>query len=166
MIGGGTRIDDKASVVGSVVGSDSTIGKSTVVSNSFLWEGASIGAGCSVESSILADGVTLLDGTHVERGCLIGEGVTLGPNVTLPAFSRVSRERPADEESDDELVSSREPSKIGAKGSGWLWPVDPEQDDPLEELDETGEERELSFETPQNLKYLRIGREHDFTSLA
>ncbi|KAH7107522.1 nucleotide-diphospho-sugar transferase [Auriculariales sp. MPI-PUGE-AT-0066] len=155
MIGGGSRLEDKTAVEGSVLGTNSVIGASSTVSNSFLWNDVKVGPGCSVESSILASGVTLLENTRLGRGCLVGEGVVLGPNIDLPAFSRISGERPEDEDDNDELVSSNDKTKIGANGVGWLWPVDPTEYDAVEEDDD--EEPEIDFESPQNLKYLRIG---------
>ncbi|EJD53073.1 nucleotide-diphospho-sugar transferase [Auricularia subglabra TFB-10046 SS5] len=141
LVGGGTRVDDRADVAASVIGAGCVLGKDAKVSDSILWDGVHIGAGCVVEHSIIASGAKILDGTRISRGTLVGEGAIVGPNITLKTFSRVSVDPPEDDE------EAGDKTALGSGGKGYLWP------------ESTGEDVDDEFESEENLQYLRIGSE-------
>ncbi|KDQ18101.1 hypothetical protein BOTBODRAFT_52900 [Botryobasidium botryosum FD-172 SS1] len=155
LIGPSVRISDDADVMGSVIGEACTIGRGAVIRNSYVWDGAVIEAGCVIEESIIGNGARIREGSTIGKGCMIGEGVTLGPHARLEKLRKVSRVKPAVDNSwgEDSGVNEAQPAQsdsaiLGTEAEAYLWPIgDPTKGDDSEEEDENESAQQIQLGT-------------------
>ncbi|KAF8522178.1 nucleotide-diphospho-sugar transferase [Hysterangium stoloniferum] len=151
LLGPSTTVAASTTISSSVIGANCTIGANVTVRNSYIWDGAVIEDKCTVERSIVGKGVKMGKGSILLKGCLVGDGVKLGKGTRLEEFTRVGGEKP--EEGGEKLV--------GEGSEGFLWPTIGDSCVRNSEVhsDDEDEDEEVrdELETPQNLRFLRIG---------
>ena len=80
---GSCRIDDGATVRGSVLGEDVRVGRGASVEGSVLFDGATVAEGARVSSSVVGRGARIGDGADIGELSVVGDGVTVAAGTVL-----------------------------------------------------------------------------------
>ncbi|KAJ1561139.1 hypothetical protein HK405_004814 [Cladochytrium tenue] len=172
VVGSGTEIGSDTSITGSVIGRNCKIGNNVVIDGSYIWENTVIEDNCRISRSILASGVHLRSGVKVGNGSILSYKTVIGSNFSVPPFSRISRLRKAQSDSDedesdaevDEADGEFSPNIVGEGGKGYAF-VDEMSDDEdgrdikLEEnddpLDDDSDESGMETDADEDSKWRR-----------
>ncbi|KAJ3343587.1 hypothetical protein HDU93_007468 [Gonapodya sp. JEL0774] len=142
IVGAGTSVGADTLIHDSVLGKNVSIGDGCVIEGSFLWDGCVVHDGSVVYKSILADGAVVERGTTVDRGCIFGPGTAVGPDVIVPAFTRLTKLTPKQQEMamggqlDDEESQQEAEKAPGELGTGWIFRMRYGEEEEIEEFDE------------------------------
>ncbi|HET6917430.1 MAG TPA: NDP-sugar synthase [Acidimicrobiales bacterium] len=80
---GSCRIDDGATVRGSVLGDDVRVGQGATVEGSVLFDGATVAEGARVSSSVVGRGARIGEGADIGELSVLGDGVTVAAGTVL-----------------------------------------------------------------------------------
>uniref|UniRef100_A0A8D0L9F8 Translation initiation factor eIF2B subunit epsilon n=1 Tax=Sphenodon punctatus TaxID=8508 RepID=A0A8D0L9F8_SPHPU len=151
LIGQGTVIGSKCTIINSVIGQNCKIGDKVILDRAFLWNDVRIADDVEIRQSIICNEADVKKGVKLNSHCVLTSLVVVGPNITLPEGTVISLHPPDEEEDDDDQFSddsgvNKEESKaklkgyneaeVGAEGRGYLWKAEDENEVEVEEEEE------------------------------
>jgi translation initiation factor eIF-2B subunit epsilon len=91
ILGQGTSVGDKTTIVKSVLGRNCKIGKNAILENTYIWDGAVVGDGTEIRGAILAHNVIVGDCCKVEPGVLLSSRVKIANGIMVSRGKRITR---------------------------------------------------------------------------
>ncbi|XP_013791032.1 translation initiation factor eIF-2B subunit epsilon-like [Limulus polyphemus] len=142
VIGRGSKVGSRSSIINSVIGHDCEIGSNVHIDGCYMWNNVKVEDGCILQSCLLANNVVVKKGVTIHAGSVLSYNVVVGPDITVKCSTLLQAEPPSvdmDEFGDNETLEPSDsivvdPNLVGAEGKGFLFHSSCESDDENDEF--------------------------------
>jgi len=105
VIGSESVLEERVSVISSVIGRRVRVAEGSILRHCHVWDGARIGPGVQVARAIVGREVEIGSNCVIAEGCVLGSGVVLAPDTRIPPGTWVTC---SSEEFDEDLDENQD----------------------------------------------------------